>query len=88
VVQFVALFSDGGVKVHSGGAVDESIIFDNCTLGPNCRIRRAIIDENVEIPEGECVGYNVEHDRAHYDVTETGIVVVSGRSRGEHTLQS
>jgi len=39
-------------------------------------IRRAILDENVTIPDGECIGYDLEHDRNHYHVTDSGIVIV------------
>jgi len=43
---------------------------------------QAIIDENVVIPHGEEVGYNLEEDRKKgYAVTESGIVVVPGRKK-------
>ena len=70
------------VKIHSGCLVEDSIIFDNCTLGADCRIRRAIIDESVEIPDGECIGYDLERDRSRHLVSDTGIVVVTRNSLG------
>ena len=69
-----------GVHVQSGSVVEDSIVLDNCVIGRQCRIRRAIVDENVTLADGMSVGYNVEQDRARYDVTETGIVVVTSRS--------
>ena len=46
-------------------------------VGRNSRIHRAIIPANVVIPEGSCIGVDLEADRAAgYTVTESGIVVV------------
>ena len=41
------------------------------------RIRKAIIDRNVHIPEGTTIGYDSEADRAQYFVTDSGITVVT-----------
>jgi len=67
-----------GVKVHTGAVVEDSIILDNCDIGRHAKIRRAILDKNVHIPEGTTVGYDLEQDRRMHHVTETGIVVVEG----------
>jgi glucose-1-phosphate adenylyltransferase len=45
-------------------------------IGRHCRIRRAIIDRHVSLPEGTVIGYELESDRARYSVTENGVVVV------------
>jgi glucose-1-phosphate adenylyltransferase len=66
------------VFVHSFSLVEDSIILDNCEIGRNARIRRAILDKNVKVLPGAEIGYDPEHDRRHYHVTESGIVVVSG----------
>jgi glucose-1-phosphate adenylyltransferase len=72
------------VRVHSGALVEDSIIFDNCDIGRRARIRRAILDKNVRVPEDAVIGYDLEADRRHHHVTESGIVVVEGiRSRVE-----
>jgi glucose-1-phosphate adenylyltransferase len=68
-----------GVRVHSGSVVEDSVIFDNCDIGRHARIRRAILDKNVRVPEGATIGYDLERDRKFHYVTETGIVVVEGR---------
>ncbi|MBV9303084.1 MAG: glucose-1-phosphate adenylyltransferase [Acidobacteriaceae bacterium] len=67
-----------GVRVHTGAVVEDSILFDNCDIGRHAKVRRAILDKNVRIPEGEEVGYNTAEDRKKYFVTETGIVVIEG----------
>ena len=68
------------VKVHSGSVIEDSIVFDNCVIGANCRIQRTILDENVEVPDGECIGYDLDRDRSRHHVTDTGIVVVTSKS--------
>jgi glucose-1-phosphate adenylyltransferase len=67
-----------GVRVHTGALVEDSIILDNCDIGRHAKIRRAILDKNVRIPEGGTIGYDLEQDRKLHHVTETGIVVVEG----------
>jgi glucose-1-phosphate adenylyltransferase len=67
-----------GVRVHTGSYVEDSVIFDNCDIGRHAKVRRAILDKNVKIPEGAQIGYNLEADRKKYHVTESGIVVIEG----------
>jgi glucose-1-phosphate adenylyltransferase len=67
-----------GVKVHSGAYVEDSIIFDNCDIGRRAKVRRAILDKNFRVPEDATIGYDLEHDRELYHVTDSGIVVVEG----------
>jgi glucose-1-phosphate adenylyltransferase len=59
--------------------VEDSIILDNCVIGAGCKIRRAILDEGVTIPDGQRIGYDVEEDRRKHHVSESGIVVCSRR---------
>jgi glucose-1-phosphate adenylyltransferase len=72
------------VRVNSYSEVDDSIIFNHVNIGRRCRIRRAIIDRHVVLPEGTVIGYDIEADRARYAVSENGIVVVV---RGESMLE-
>jgi glucose-1-phosphate adenylyltransferase len=68
-----------GVRVHSGAVVDECVILDNCDIGRRAKLRRAILDKNVRIPEDAVIGYDLNADRQrNYHVTESGIVVVEG----------
>jgi glucose-1-phosphate adenylyltransferase len=68
-----------GVRVHRGAQVDDSIIIDGCDIGRHAKIRRAILDKNVRVPEGAEIGYDLEKDRKFHHVTESGIIVVEGR---------
>ncbi|HZN93274.1 MAG TPA: sugar phosphate nucleotidyltransferase, partial [Myxococcales bacterium] len=64
------------VRVNSYSAVDECILFENVVVGRRCRIRRAVIDKNVEIPPGTTIGYDLEQDRRRFQVTAGGLVVI------------
>ena len=58
--------------------VEDSILFENVSVGRNVKIRKAIIDKNITIPDGTAIGYDREEDTARgYTITESGIVVVS-----------
>ena len=66
-----------GVRVHGGAEVEGCVIMDNCDIGRRAKLRHAILDKNIRIPEDATVGYDLEADRARgWHVTETGIVVI------------
>jgi glucose-1-phosphate adenylyltransferase len=65
------------VRVNSYSEVDASIVFSHVNIGRHCRIRRAIIDRDVHIPEGTIIGYDPDDDAKNYVVTDTGITVVT-----------
>src|SRR5450432_247179 len=65
------------VRVNSYTEVDASIIFSHVNIGRHCRIRNAIIDRDVQIPEGTIIGFDPEEDAKNYVVTESGITVVT-----------
>jgi glucose-1-phosphate adenylyltransferase len=65
------------VRVNSYSEVDSSILFTHVSIGRHCRVRRAIVDRDVHLPEGTTIGYDAEADRQRYFVTETGIIVVT-----------
>lgn len=64
------------VMVHNRAEVRDSFLMDNVVVGEGARIRKAIIDKRVVIPPGAEIGYDLKHDRRHYHVSETGIVVI------------
>jgi glucose-1-phosphate adenylyltransferase len=65
------------VRVNSYSDVDSSILFSHVNIGRHCRIRRAIVDRDVHLPEGTTIGYDIEADRQRYFVTDSGITVVT-----------
>jgi glucose-1-phosphate adenylyltransferase len=64
------------VRVNSFSEVEDSILYNHVNVGRHSRIRRAIIDRHVDLPEGTTIGYDLESDRRQYHVSENGIVVV------------
>jgi glucose-1-phosphate adenylyltransferase len=65
------------VRINSYSEVDNCILFSHVDVGRHCRIRKAILDRDVHVPEGTTIGYDAEADRQRYFVTESGIVVVT-----------
>jgi glucose-1-phosphate adenylyltransferase len=71
-----------GVRVHTGALVEGCVIMDNCDIGRRAKVRRAILDKNVRVPEDTLIGYDLDADRARgWHVTDSGIVVI-GREHG------
>ncbi len=65
-------------KINSYASIEDSILFDNVQVGRNAKIRKAIIDANIVIPEGMKIGYDHEEDRLRgCIVTDSGVVIVA-----------
>jgi glucose-1-phosphate adenylyltransferase len=45
-------------------------------IGRGAVVRRAILDKNVQVPDGAQIGVNLELDRERYTVSDSGIIVV------------
>ena len=65
------------VRINSHSMVQDSILFHRVNVGRYARIRRAIIDKDVNIPPGLSIGYDLDKDGERFTVTSNGIVVVS-----------
>jgi glucose-1-phosphate adenylyltransferase len=55
----------------------------NATVNRHSRIRRAIIDRDVEVPRGAIIGHDLAEDRRRHSVSDGGVVVVTA---GEECL--
>ena len=65
------------VRVNSWSEVTDSILLDGVDVGRNCRLRRAVVDKWVRVPEGTQIGFDPAADRARgFTVTDSGITVV------------
>ncbi|MBM3255680.1 MAG: glucose-1-phosphate adenylyltransferase, partial [Candidatus Omnitrophica bacterium] len=51
------------VRISSYSQVYDSILMEGVNVGRHAKIKRAIIDKDVTIPQGMVIGYNVEEDR-------------------------
>lgn len=67
------------VLVEPGASLEHCIVMERSRVGRGARIRRAIIDQDNDIPPGESIGFDIEADRKRFHVTESGVVVVPAR---------
>jgi glucose-1-phosphate adenylyltransferase len=68
-----------GVRLRSRSLVEDSILFDDVTVGRNATVRRAILDKGVHVADGAEIGVDLERDRQRFTVTAEGVVVVGKR---------
>jgi len=80
------LFSN--VRVHSYAKVEDSVVLPDVTIGRNCRLTKCVVDKGTIIPEGTVIGEKRDEDAKRFDVTESGIVLVTPEMFGQklHTL--
>ena len=64
------------VTVHSFAEIEDSILLEGVDVGRNAKIKRTIIDKEVQIPPGMEIGYHLDEDAKRFTVTASGIVVV------------
>jgi glucose-1-phosphate adenylyltransferase len=64
------------VVVHSYAEVEDSILLEGVDVGRHAKIRRTIIDKDVQIPPKTEIGYDLDEDAKRFTVTGPGIVVV------------
>ena len=69
------------VRVNSYSEVVDTILFEGVNVGRHSKIKRAIIDKNVDIPPGTTIGYDPLEDRRRFFVSESGLVVVPKGTR-------
>jgi len=65
------------VRVNSYCQVYDSILMEGVNVARYAKIKKAIIDKDVSIPQGVVIGYDPEEDKKRFYVTESGIVVVA-----------
>lgn len=72
------------VRVNDGAYVDGSVLMPGVQIGRGAVIRRAILDKNVIVPDGAQIGVDLEQDRKHYTVSDSGVVVLG---KGQQVIQ-
>ncbi len=72
-----------GCRVNSFSEIEDSVLFERVRVGRHARIRRAIIDKDVEIPSGAIIGFDPEADRKRFFVTDEGTIVIPKRAKLE-----
>ena len=72
-----------GVRVDRHASVDSCLLFSGVQVGAHCRIRNAIVDHNLKIPDQSVIGWDPEVNRQEgHTVTDSGLVIVHAESPG------
>jgi glucose-1-phosphate adenylyltransferase len=64
------------VRVGPGSLVEDSVLLDYVSIGARAKIRKAIIDHEVSIPDDFVIGYDPEKDRERFTISPGGVVIV------------
>jgi len=64
------------VRINSFSEVVDSILMEGVDIGRYSKIRRAIIDKYVKIPQRMEIGFDLKKDKKRFTVTDSGIVVI------------
>ena len=64
------------VRTNSYSLVEDSILMEGVNIGRRVRVRRAIVDKGVQIPEGVTIGYDPIEDKKRFAVSAGGVVIV------------
>jgi glucose-1-phosphate adenylyltransferase len=66
-----------GVRAHSYASVENSVVLPYVDIGRSARLRNAIVDRGVRIPEGLVVGEDPLLDTERFRRTEQGICLIT-----------
>jgi len=64
------------VYIDDGATVEDAILSAGVRVGEGSRLRRCIIDRNVEVPANEQIGIDLKADAERFLVTPNGVVVI------------
>lgn len=69
------------VRINSYSSVADSVLMEGVDVGRYAKIKKAIIDKDVKIPQNEEIGYDLKKDKKRFFVTDSGLVVVAKGSK-------
>ncbi len=71
------------VRVNSFTTVEDTVILPLATIGRHCRIKKAIIEKDCQVPEGTVIGENPEEDKKRFYVSPGGVTLVTPDMLGQ-----
>ncbi|AFM24359.1 glucose-1-phosphate adenylyltransferase [Desulfomonile tiedjei DSM 6799] len=64
------------VSVGPKSLVEDSVILENVKIGSRVKIKKAIIDQDVHVPDDFVIGHDPEADKARFTISNAGVVIV------------
>ncbi len=64
------------VQIGPQSVITESVLLDGVSVGRSAQVRNAVICQDVRVPEGFRIGFDLEEDAKRFTVSPGGIVVV------------
>ncbi len=80
-VQGSLLFSN--VRVNSFSTVDDSVLLPDVVIGRHCRLRRVVVDKDVQLVEGTVIGEDAAEDARRFHRTDNGVTLVTADMLGQ-----
>ena len=56
--------------------VEGSVLMHDVEIGRGAVVRNAILDKNVQVPEGARIGVDLDRDRERFVVSDGGVVII------------
>jgi len=72
-------------KVHDKCLLDGVIALPGCEIRQGARLRNVILDNRCVVPKGMVIGEDIAADRGRFDVTSSGVIVVTPKLLGQGT---
>ncbi len=81
-IKHSVLFSK--VHVNSYSTVEDCVILPEVTIGRHCRLKKVVFDKGCNVPEGTVIGEDPVADAEKYEVSPSGVVLVTPDMLGQN----
>jgi glucose-1-phosphate adenylyltransferase len=71
------------VRVEEDSLVEECVVLPNVRIGRGVVLRRCVVEQGCQLPDGFAAGMNAAHDAARFHVTERGITLITPEMLGQ-----